>query len=190
MKPFTLALITLPLFSAAYKGDMTHYTPGLGSCGQYTDPSKHAPIVALSREIMKNGPNTNNNPKCGTKINIYNPSTKKTHQATIVDTCWGCKKQDIDVNEDLFYQVAPKGDGRVHGIEWSGKAVGKSVVAEEEEEAWVEGGEADWQQEEEASVGQQRLGGSLRFRGEGSFVRGCGKMMGRIWETSRRFWEY
>ncbi len=41
-----------------------------------------------------------------------------------MDTCWGCKKEDIDVNVELFYKVAPKGDGRVHGIMWNGKKVG------------------------------------------------------------------
>lgn len=46
----------------------------------------------------------------------------------IVDTCWGCGEQDIDVSDSLFYAVAPDGDGRVHGIEWSGDAVGGLVV--------------------------------------------------------------
>lgn len=124
MKPSTIALAMLPIVTNAYKGDMTHYTPGLGSCGYNDAPSGGRDVVALSREMMNNGPNPNLNPKCGSKITIYNPSTKKRHTATIVDTCWGCKKEDIDVNVELFYKVAPKGDGRVHGIMWNGKKVG------------------------------------------------------------------
>ncbi|KAL8896173.1 MAG: hypothetical protein Q9207_007842, partial [Kuettlingeria erythrocarpa] len=91
-----LLLPFLPLLATAYKGDMTHYTPGLGSCGIYTDPVSPGGVVALSREMMGNGPNPNTNPKCGTKITIRSPGSKKTHQATIVDTCWACKKEDID----------------------------------------------------------------------------------------------
>ncbi|KAL8864645.1 MAG: hypothetical protein Q9174_007275 [Haloplaca sp. 1 TL-2023] len=127
-----IALAFLPLLAHAYKGDMTHYTPGLGSCGHYDPPSAKRDVVALSREIMNNGANPNNNPKCGSKITIRNPRTKKTHTATIVDTCWACKKGDIDVNVELFYKVAPKGDGRVHGIEWSGPKVGRLEMGEDE----------------------------------------------------------
>lgn len=188
MRPAPLVLTILPLVANAYKGDMTHYTPGLGSCGHYNDPSKNEPVVALAREIMNNGPNPNNNPKCGTKISIYNPSTKKTHHATIVDTCWACKKEDIDVNEKLFYAVAPHGDGRVHGIQWSGKAVGKSLDFEDMDETE---GQA-WEDNEEAPilVEQGKLGGSMRFKeGKESFIRGCGRVVGKVWETKWRFWE-
>ncbi|KAL8799218.1 MAG: hypothetical protein Q9182_006052 [Xanthomendoza sp. 2 TL-2023] len=104
---------------------MTYYAPGLGSCGITSNPpADHINVVALSREIMANPPNPNSNPKCGSKITIYNPATKKKHTATIVDTCWACKKEDIDVNVELFRAVAPRGDGRVHGIMWSGPKVG------------------------------------------------------------------
>ncbi|KAI4271705.1 MAG: hypothetical protein L6R38_006805 [Xanthoria sp. 2 TBL-2021] len=124
MKLSAIAFTLLPLVADAYKGDMTYYEPGLGSCGHNDPPSAKRDVVALSREMMNNGPNPNNNPKCGSKINIYNPSTKKTHTATIVDTCWACKKEDIDVNVELFNKVAPNGDGRVHGIMWNGEKVG------------------------------------------------------------------
>ena len=36
----------------------------------------------------------------------------------------GCAEQDFDVSDALFYKVAPKGDGRVHGVEWGGQIVG------------------------------------------------------------------
>ncbi len=42
----------------------------------------------------------------------------------VVDTCMGCKEQDIDISPSLFSKVAPSGDGRVHGIEWGGKVTG------------------------------------------------------------------
>ena len=139
MKKPTLALVSLLLHLAkAYTGDMTYYEtgtslptntihhptprapplptlthPGLGSCG-YTNSDSDA-IVALSTEIMANGPNPNTNPKCGTSINIYNPATGKTHSATIVDTCEGCSTYDIDVSPSVFKAVDPNGlgDGRI-----------------------------------------------------------------------------
>lgn len=110
MKSATLVLLGLSTLATAFTGDMTYYTPGLGSCGITNSGSD--PIVALSISMMKNGANPNNNPKCGTRINIYNPSTGNTHQATVVDTCVGCADNDIDVSPSLFRAVAPNGNGR------------------------------------------------------------------------------
>ncbi|KAL9613180.1 MAG: hypothetical protein Q9167_002257 [Letrouitia subvulpina] len=101
---------------------MTYYTPGLGSCGYTSDPNDA--VVALSVTMMRNPPDPSQNRRCGTKIGIWNPGTRMHHWATVVDTCQGCKHFDIDVSEGLFKQVAPSGDGRVHGINWGGSAVG------------------------------------------------------------------
>ena len=120
--PLTLTLtLTIPL-TTAYVGSMTYYTPSLGSCGITSPPT--AAIVALSVPMMANPANPNANPKCGSQISIYNPSTGQTHWATIVDTCQGCGLYDIDLTEELFRQIAPEGDGRVGGIEWGGDKVG------------------------------------------------------------------
>lgn len=75
--------------------------------------------------MMNNPANPNANPLCGTKINIYNPATYTTTQATIVDTCEGCGFEDIDVSPAVFKMVDPDGlgDGRVV-IDWGGNAVG------------------------------------------------------------------
>merc|ERR1712039_764814 len=97
-----------------YTGDITHYSPGLGSCG-WTSSSSDA-IVAIAHGIMDNGANPNNNPLCGQYITIsYQGST---HQAKVVDTCPGCEDAAIDLSPSLFEAVAPNGDGRVHGVEW------------------------------------------------------------------------
>lgn len=121
-----LLLLLLPLLPAtlAYTGDMTYYSPsvGLGSCGYQSGDNDD--VVALSHEMMGRSANPNANPRCGTKIGIWNPYTKKHHQATIVDTCGACKKFDIDVSEGLFKRIAPNGDGRVKGMNWGGQAVG------------------------------------------------------------------
>ena len=61
---------------------------------------------------------------CFTKIGIWNPDGRRKVEATVVDTCMGCKAEDIDVSPALFKAVAPNGDGRVHGIAWGGDTVG------------------------------------------------------------------
>jgi hypothetical protein len=111
-----LSLFSLISLVSAYYGDMTYYAPGLGSCGQYNGPGD--PIVALSVSMMQNGANPNSNPKCGTTISITSPATGQTLRATVVDTCYACSHEDIDLSPSLFQTVAPNGDGRVHGIVW------------------------------------------------------------------------
>lgn len=111
-----LAFLAAFSLTAAYRGSMTYYTPGLGSCGAYSSSSDA--VVALSISMMGNPSNPNANPKCFSRIRIHNPTTGGTHWATIVDTCYACAHEDIDVSESLFAQVAPGGNGRVEGIEW------------------------------------------------------------------------
>ena len=77
--------------------------------------------------MMQNPPNPNDNPLCGTAIQIRNPTTGTTYSATIVDTCEGCADEDIDVSPSVFEAVDPNGlaDGRIV-VEWSegGSTVG------------------------------------------------------------------
>jgi len=107
----------LPRASKRYTGDMTYYdtSVGLGSCG--TQGSNDERLVALAADVMANGANPNDNPKCGKTINIYYQG--KTHTGTVVDTCPECQGGSIDVTQVLFEAVAPHGDGRVHGVQWS-----------------------------------------------------------------------
>ena len=122
MHTSTLAFALLPLLAAAYRGDMTYYTPGPasspGSCGDGWTPGMD--VVALSHIYMHSSeyPNGNLNPRCRTKIAIRNVETGEAHEALVIDTCMGCAEESIDVNEELFNKAAPQGDGRVQGVEW------------------------------------------------------------------------
>lgn len=108
--------------TAGYVGDITYFNPGLGSCGiQSSDADA---IVALSIPMMNNPANPNLNPKCGSTVSIFNPTTGRSHRATVVDTCQGCAPHDLDLSPSLFRKVAPNGDGRVHGISWGGRTMG------------------------------------------------------------------
>ena len=55
---------------------------------------------------MANGANPNTNLKCGSHISIYSPTSGRTVQATVVDTCEGCATYDIDASESLFTTLA------------------------------------------------------------------------------------
>jgi len=99
---------------STYTGDITYYTPGLGSCG-WTNTEDEA-IVAIPHGMMENGINPNLNPLCGQYITISYAGAE--HKAKIVDTCGGCDGEAIDLTQTLFDAVAPSGDGRVHGVEW------------------------------------------------------------------------
>ena len=88
-----------------------------GSCGIINQASDH--IVALSIPVMNNPSNPNNNPICNKQISIHNPVTGTDTIATVTDTCQGCKFGDIDATIDLFNIIAPNGDGRVSGIQWT-----------------------------------------------------------------------
>ncbi|KAK5715469.1 hypothetical protein LTR15_010113 [Elasticomyces elasticus] len=110
----TVEAATASSTGTTYTGDITYYTPGLGSCG-WTNTEDEA-IVAIPHGMMENGINPNLNPLCGQYITISYAGA--THKAKIVDTCGGCDGQAIDLTQTLFDAVAPSGDGRVHGVEW------------------------------------------------------------------------
>ena len=76
-------------------------------------------VVALSIAMMNNPANPNDNPICNKQISIHNPAAGTDTVATVVDTCQACQFGDIDAMPDLFKKIAPNGDGRVHGIEWT-----------------------------------------------------------------------
>ena len=110
---YLLALLPMAL---AYTGDMTWYNTGSGSCGvTSTDTDK---IVAISVARMNNGGNPNSNPLCFKHITITN-STGVSQDATIVDTCQSCAKDDIDVSPAVFKAFAPTPVGRIT-VQWEG----------------------------------------------------------------------
>ena len=79
------------------------------------------PIVALSVDIMTPADTTdpNNNPYCGKQISVHNPADNTVTTATVADTCDSCAYGDLDVMLDMFNTIAPTGNGRVHGVEWT-----------------------------------------------------------------------
>jgi len=101
-----------------YTGDVTYYTPGLGSCGVTNSDSD--PIVALAENMMSAmtpaSGNPNENPLCGKSITISYGG--KTATAKIMDTCPGCANGGLDLTPSLFEVFAPLGEGRLTGMKW------------------------------------------------------------------------
>ncbi|ORZ25876.1 RlpA-like double-psi beta-barrel-protein domain-containing protein-containing protein [Absidia repens] len=88
--------------SGSNSGRGTFYNPNLGSCGKTNSDSEM--VVALNAPDMANGANSNNNPKCGEKIEIHYES--KSVVATIVDTCPSCDKGALDMSPAVFAALA------------------------------------------------------------------------------------
>lgn len=72
---FLLGALAAPIErrkSSQFSGDLTYYTPGLGSCGETNTATDL--IAALNAPQMANGENPNKNPNCGRKARV---KTKK-----------------------------------------------------------------------------------------------------------------
>ncbi|KAI1500830.1 RlpA-like double-psi beta-barrel-protein domain-containing protein-containing protein [Biscogniauxia marginata] len=87
---------------SSYTGDITYYTPGLGSCGTTNSDSEH--VVALaSSQFASSSP-------CGKTIEITKDG--KTATATVVDKCPSCAEGSIDVSSTVFQSLADLSVGR------------------------------------------------------------------------------
>ena len=103
----------------SYSGDLTYYTPGLGSCGKTNSGSDM--IVAVAEDIMtqfipSNG-NPNDNTLCGKQITIT--ANGVTQTATIEDTCPGCADGGLDLTPTLFQKFDALSVGRITGMTWT-----------------------------------------------------------------------
>ncbi|KAI2602761.1 RlpA-like double-psi beta-barrel-protein domain-containing protein-containing protein [Hypoxylon sp. NC1633] len=104
-----LALSCTLGYALAFDGDITYYTPGLGSCGKTNTDSDL--VVALSPAQFSTVPDA-----CGKKIQISLDGKKAT--ATVVDKCPACSPNSIDVSSTVFQSLAPLTQGRAK-ISWS-----------------------------------------------------------------------
>ncbi|KAI1650949.1 RlpA-like double-psi beta-barrel-protein domain-containing protein-containing protein [Daldinia loculata] len=95
-------------YAIAFSGDLTYYTPGLGSCGETNTETDM--VVALSPVQFTTDPQA-----CGKKIQIHMGDATAT--ATVVDKCPGCSADSIDVSPAVFQSLAPLTVGRAK-VEW------------------------------------------------------------------------
>ncbi|XXH02813.1 hypothetical protein Hte_009200 [Hypoxylon texense] len=92
-----------------FDGDITYYTPGLGSCGQ-TDTEADK-VVALSPSQFSTLPDL-----CGKDIVIT--LNGKNTTAKVVDKCPACSPNSIDVSPSVFQDLASLDAGRLQ-VSWS-----------------------------------------------------------------------
>ncbi|KAI7898881.1 RlpA-like double-psi beta-barrel-protein domain-containing protein-containing protein [Cokeromyces recurvatus] len=91
-------------------GDATYYDVGLGSCGETN--SNDDMVVALSSELMGGSGSS----YCGKTINVKGSSGSVS--VTVVDTCPGCGKEDVDLSPSAFKKLGELGEGRI-SVTWS-----------------------------------------------------------------------
>ncbi|GLB36782.1 putative lytic transglycolase [Lyophyllum shimeji] len=118
---FKLSAVLLPLISAvaAYTGDLTFFTPGLGACGLTNSDADM--IAAVSVEFYNTFPgataNPNLNPICGKMATVNYGG--KTIRVAITDKCYACALYDLDLSPTAFNMLADPSIGRLHGAEWT-----------------------------------------------------------------------
>ncbi|KAI1779068.1 RlpA-like double-psi beta-barrel-protein domain-containing protein-containing protein [Hypoxylon cercidicola] len=93
----------------AFEGEITYYTPGLGSCGE-TDTEADK-VVAMSPAQFSTVPDL-----CGKTITIEMDGKNTT--AKVVDKCPSCDANSIDVSPSVFQDLASLDIGRAK-INWS-----------------------------------------------------------------------
>lgn len=81
-------------------GKMTHYTPGMGSCGK--THTENDLVVAISQGMYGTAANPNASPMCAKSASIK--CGAKTVVAAVVDKCMSCGNGDIDVSPAVFKQ--------------------------------------------------------------------------------------
>ncbi|KAI3609335.1 expansin family protein [Moniliophthora roreri] len=100
-------------------GDVTFYTPGLGSCGLSNGPGEL--VAAVSAAIFDTfpgaGPNPNLNPICGKRARVT--IAGKSVDVTVVDRCPGCVGGSIDLSPAAFNILADPSFGRIPGASWT-----------------------------------------------------------------------
>lgn len=97
-------------------GEATYYTPGLGACGDTSSDSDM--IAALNKDQFYSGGDagvSNGNSNCGRKAKVTRGDKHVT--VTVVDSCPGCKKGDLDLSPAAFKKLASESEGRVD-IKW------------------------------------------------------------------------
>ncbi|KAG8694757.1 hypothetical protein FRC09_009617 [Ceratobasidium sp. 395] len=102
-----------------HNGWATYYNPsaGTGACGWNNRDDEWVAAVGTSlfQEMMVDG-NPNHSQACGKTANfIWNG---KTIKVGIVDRCYACGYNDIDLSPAAFQQFSGLGTGKLNGASW------------------------------------------------------------------------
>ncbi|KAG8744056.1 hypothetical protein FRC12_014880 [Ceratobasidium sp. 428] len=102
-----------------HKGWATYYNPsaGTGACGWNNRDDEWVAAIgtALFQQMMVDG-NPNHSQACGKTANFTWGG--KTIKVGIVDRCYACGTEDIDLSPAAFQQFAALGVGKLQGTSW------------------------------------------------------------------------
>ncbi|CCO33864.1 hypothetical protein RSOLAG1IB_07295 [Rhizoctonia solani AG-1 IB] len=102
-----------------HNGWATYYNPsvGLGACGWANGDGELVAAVgtALYQDTMIDG-NPNHNPICGKTATVTYAG--KSIQVKVVDRCYACGYNDIDLSPAAFQQFAALAVGKLQGVSW------------------------------------------------------------------------
>ncbi|GAB1525092.1 DPBB_1 domain-containing protein [Rhizoctonia solani] len=102
-----------------HNGWATYYNPsvGTGACGWNNGDYEWVAAVGTSlfQEMMFDG-NPNHSQACGKTANVS--WNGKTIKVGIVDRCYACGYNDIDLSSSAFQQFAGLGTGKLQGVSW------------------------------------------------------------------------
>ncbi|KAG8740561.1 hypothetical protein FRC12_015953 [Ceratobasidium sp. 428] len=102
-----------------HKGWATYYNPsvGTGACGwNNRDDEWVAAIGTATYQAMMVDGNPNHSQACGKTANFT--WNGKTIKVGIVDRCYACGPDDIDLSPSAFQQFAALGVGKLQGSSW------------------------------------------------------------------------
>ncbi|CAE6466918.1 unnamed protein product [Rhizoctonia solani] len=102
-----------------HNGWATYYNPsvGIGSCGWQNQDYEWVAAVGTSlfQEMMIDA-NPNHSQACGKTATVTYGS--KSIIVGIVDRCYACGYNDIDLSPSAFQQFAALGVGKLNGVSW------------------------------------------------------------------------
>ncbi|QRV91608.1 hypothetical protein RhiJN_19626 [Ceratobasidium sp. AG-Ba] len=91
---------------------------GVGACGWLNQDYEWVAAIGTSlfQEMMGVDANPNHSKACGKTANFT--WNGKTIKVGIVDRCYACGYNDIDLSPSAFQQFAPLGTGKLNGASW------------------------------------------------------------------------
>ncbi|KAL0961551.1 hypothetical protein HGRIS_006490 [Hohenbuehelia grisea] len=101
---------TIFLEVSAFTGRASFYDPnGVGACGIFNNPSDF--VVAITPGHWANGAH------CGRTVTVT--SGGKTIQVKVVDECFTCPADGIDLSTGAFQQFASLSAGIIDNVVWN-----------------------------------------------------------------------
>lgn len=102
------------MYPSTVSGQASFYTVGTTACGKnYTN---HDYVAGIARNFFTN-PDPKLDTMCGKKVQVYDPDSGLSVEATIADICRECLYGDINLSRSAFEQLRSTRVG-TFSVEW------------------------------------------------------------------------